>query len=448
MVPLYKRCVHMPDNSVHFYPYGKEKDCVLSIKRRNIMKILTNRIKQLPGINHHYGTIVKNVNLDETSFDTINPDGSLTHRKYDFVFGTDGAFSAVQRSYLQTIDFNFSVEFGEYGYIELDIPVDEQGKNRTHDEVFHFWPRKGVMMAGFPNPEQNHTIGLFMKTKGENSFESFGGDAEKFQSFMHKTFNDTKYLMPNMKEDFLSNPVARIIVIHCFPWNRGNFLLIGDSAHAMTPFYGQGLNSGLEECTVIDKMIEQYNGHFPTIAKKFQEVRKPGADAISELSLKLFDVMREADITEGYLLARTLTTYLTDTYDGMFKTQQELVYLTHTDFAKCASYGKIEEQVLKEVLLGIPDINELVANKRRDPRIEKILAKYVGVYDLPEDKKPNDLQMIIKQKIATDLNQSAKYSMRGIMGASGAPVRSFSNMIRPPTRSFGAQALRYLRFLK
>lgn len=181
MVPLYKRCVHMPDNSIHFYPYGKETDCVLSIKRKNIMNILTKRIKQLPNITHHFNTTVKNVNLEETKFDTVNADGSLTTRKYDFVFGTDGAFSAVQRSFLQTLDFNFSVEFGEYGYIELDIPVDEHGNNRTHDQVFHFWPRKGVMMAGFPNPEQNHTIGLFMKTKGENSFESFGGNAEKFE---------------------------------------------------------------------------------------------------------------------------------------------------------------------------------------------------------------------------------------------------------------------------
>lgn len=124
-----------------------------------------------------------------------------------------------------------------------------------------------------------------------------------------------------MKRDFESNPIARIVIVKCYPWSKGNFLLLGDSAHAMTPFYGQGLNSGLEDCVVLESMIDQYNGHWPTIMKKFQEQRKPNADAISQLSSSLFDVMREADVAEGYLLARSLTTYLTENYQGMFRTQ-------------------------------------------------------------------------------------------------------------------------------
>ena len=137
---------------------------------------------------------------------------------------------------------------------------------------------------------------------------------------MHSVFKDTKELMPTMKRDWEDNHVARIIIIKCFPWTKGNFLLLGDSAHAMTPFYGQGLNSGLEDCVVLEGMIDKYNGHWPTINKKFQEVRKPNADAISELSSSLFNIMREADVAEGYLLARGLTTYLTETYKDMFRT--------------------------------------------------------------------------------------------------------------------------------
>ena len=127
--------------------------------------------------------------------------------------------------------------------------------------------------------------------------------------------------MPNMKEDWKNNPVARIVIVKCYPWNKGGFLLLGDSAHAMTPFYGQGLNSGLEDCVVLESLIDKHQGHWPTINKKFQEMRKPNADAISQLSSSLFNIMREADVAEGYLLARSLTTYLTEAYGDMFRTQ-------------------------------------------------------------------------------------------------------------------------------
>lgn len=175
------------------------------------------------------------------------------------------------------------------------------------------------MLAGLPNIENNFTIGLFMRLRGPNSFEEFK-DADQFEKYMHSIFKNTKYLMPHMKRDFENNPVARIAIIKCYPWSKGNFLLMGDSCHAMTPFYGQGLNSGLEDCVILEDMIDKYNGHWPTIMKKFQEERKPNADAISQLSSSLFDIMREADVAEGYLLARGLTTYLTETYDGMFRT--------------------------------------------------------------------------------------------------------------------------------
>lgn len=137
---------------------------------------------------------------------------------------------------------------------------------------------------------------------------------------MHRVFKNTKELMPNMKEDFMNNPIARIVIIKCFPWSKGGFLLLGDAAHAMTPFYGQGLNSGLEDAVVIENLIDQYNGHWPTINKKFEELRKPNADAISQLSSQLFNIMREADVAEGYLLARSLTSYLTENYNGLFRT--------------------------------------------------------------------------------------------------------------------------------
>lgn len=153
------------------------------------------------------------------------------------MFGTDGAFSAVQKAFLQTIDFNYSIDFGEYGYIELEIPPDEKGQYRHNPNAFHFWPRKQIMLAGLPNIENNFTIGLFMKLRGPNSFSEFK-DSNQFEQYMHKIFKNTKYLMPNMKKDFENNPVARIVIIKCFPWSKGNFLLMGDSAHAMTPFYG------------------------------------------------------------------------------------------------------------------------------------------------------------------------------------------------------------------
>lgn len=156
---------------------------------------------------------------------------------------------------MQTIDFNYSIDFGEYGYIELEIPPNEKGEFRHDPNAFHFWPRKQILLAGLPNIENNFTIGLFMKLRGQNSFEDFK-DADTFEKYMHSVFKNTKELMPTMKRDFEQNPVARIIIVKCFPWTKGGFLLLGDAAHAMTPFYGQGLNSGLEDCVILERLID------------------------------------------------------------------------------------------------------------------------------------------------------------------------------------------------
>lgn len=184
MVPMYKRCVHMPDDTTHYYPYGKEQDGVLSIRRRYIQQILITRIKNLENIKTYFDTSVANVNLKETTFDAILQDGTVEKKQYTQVFGTDGAFSAVQKAFLQTIDFNYSIDFGEYGYLELEIPPDENGGYRHNPNAFHFWPRKQIMLAGLPNIENNFTIGLFMKLRGPNSYEEFK-DANQFEKYMH-----------------------------------------------------------------------------------------------------------------------------------------------------------------------------------------------------------------------------------------------------------------------
>lgn len=259
----------MPDESTHFYPYGRAEDSVMSIRRRYIQEILAKKIKTVGNINAFYNTSVRNVNLKDTTFDVVNADGSIENKKYTQVFGTDGAYSAVQKAYLQTLDFNYSIDFGDYGYMELEIPQADDGGYRHEKEAFHFWPRNTVMMAGLPNIENNFTIGLFMKYTGENSFEYFEGKHDEFEKYIHSVFKNCKYLMPRIKEDHINNPMARIAIIKTYPWKKGNFLLMGDSAHAMTPFYGQGLNSGLEDCTILEDLLIKHNGHWPTITDEF-----------------------------------------------------------------------------------------------------------------------------------------------------------------------------------
>eukprot|EP00347_Sterkiella_histriomuscorum_P014255 403361580 len=218
-----------------------------SINRASIQKILARKVHDYPRISVYYNSHVKNIDLEMGSF--------------------------------QSPDFSYSIHYSGYGYCELQIPAANekdcnqslqgnpsriQSKFRVDENSFLHWPRKGldVHLQGMPNYQGDINIGLFLKLKGENSYEQFKNNYETFEQFMHKHYPDSQYLMPNMKEWHANWSFTRLINMKCWPWAKGRFLLIGDSTHTMNPFVGQGINGGLEECALIEDLIVQYEGNW------------------------------------------------------------------------------------------------------------------------------------------------------------------------------------------
>ena len=256
-IPMHGRLMHNADGSTAYQPYGKEGQFINSVSRGELNCRLMDLAEQ-NGAEIIFNQKCENINWDknETLFeDTTNKQQTTIHSQ--LVFGSDGAYSAARLTHqLQHNRFQYNQYYINYGYKELNIPAGEIGKFLLEKNALHIWPRGNYMMIALPNIDGSFTCTLFFPFEGKPSFESLD-TKEKVTAFFKETFKDAVQLMPTLEEDFFNNPTASLITVKCFPWIRQDkFALIGDAAHAMVPFFGQGMNCGFEDCSVLNSLID------------------------------------------------------------------------------------------------------------------------------------------------------------------------------------------------
>ena len=241
------------------------------------------------------------------------------------------------------------------------------------------------------NRNGSFTCNLFLPLKGPDSFESLSKE-EDFEAFMLKQFPDAAPLMTTMLDTIRHGPRGRLQDIKCYPWVFNRFCLVGDAAHAIFPFYGQGLNAGFEDVsTLIELYREQISSQggdkshidWETITQKYQEARKINTDAISDLSKQNFVELRDKMADQEFLLKKKILGYLADTYDDIFFSQYQMISFSHTPYHEANSFGKVEDELVKEIK-AIPNYMDMVTSKERFSEIESILRKYQGVKTLEQ----------------------------------------------------------------
>lgn len=305
------RMIHNLEGSLSFQPYGKEGQAIYSVSRGGLNLALLDIAAQFSNVEMFFEHRCTEVDLNQPkiSFEDLQT-GEVKTIDAPLIFGADGAYSAVRFALQRTDRFNYKQQYLEHGYKELTIPPANAGGYRMEPNALHIWPRGNFMLIALPNADGSFTCTLFLPFEGEVSFEKIKSD-DDLLGFFQRYFPDTLPLMPNLLHDFRNNPTSSLITVNCSPWQYQNrILLLGDSAHAIVPFYGQGMNAGFEDCTILDAMYDEFGGNWNQIIPEFARRREADGNAIAELALRNFIEMRDLVADPMFLLRKKIAAWL------------------------------------------------------------------------------------------------------------------------------------------
>ncbi len=349
-IPMNKRAIHTADNQMHFQYYGKENEAIYSISRSILNKKMID-LAELAGVNFYFESKVWDVSLSEAKLYVGESEKSeWSEHKYDIIFGADGAFSRVRHKMQRRSLFNYSQKFLDTGYKELTIPANINGTHRLEKNALHIWPRGKFMFIALPNLDGSFTCTLFMPFEGKNSFEELDS-IDKVKAFFKIHFPLVKGEISDLTKDFFNNPTSALVTTKCYPWTYWDKVaLVGDSAHAIVPFYGQGMNAGFEDITVLNKLMEIHIDDWETIFKEYQTQRKPNADAIAELSYRNFVEMSTKTADENFLLRKKIENWFSEKHPDKWMPLYSRVTFSNRPYAEALEIGDFQKLIMDEVM--------------------------------------------------------------------------------------------------
>ncbi|MFN4000292.1 FAD-dependent oxidoreductase [Algoriphagus sp.] len=348
-IPMYGRRVHDEHGGTTFVPYGKADQAIYSISRGNFNQLLVEEAERLgTEINFEHKCLDVNFRTDEVTFDTPAGEMKLSPR---VVIGADGAYSALRMSMQKQIRFNYRQEYISHGYKELTIPATVSGEFAMDPNALHIWPRGKFMLIALPNPDKSFTCTLFLPFEGTKvCFEKIK-DEQDLESVFRAYFDDAYQVMPNLKTEFFKNPTAALVNVECYPWVQGNSLLLGDASHAMVPFYGQGMNCGFEDCSILNGLIEKLGTNaWDLVFEKFQKKRKPDTDAICQLAMENFIEMRDSVSNPKFLIRKKIEAKLHELFPNEWVPLYTMVTFTDMSYAEAYAQGKLQEAIMDKVM--------------------------------------------------------------------------------------------------
>jgi kynurenine 3-monooxygenase len=371
-IPMHGRYIHHIDGSSAFQPYGKTGQYINSVSRGTLnMKLMDLAEKEGIRFHFHHKFNTADWKIKEACFEVIkeNSEPGSVKVNFDILFGADGAFSATRLQHqLQYDRFDYQQYYIDCGYKELTIPAKD-GDFAMEVNALHIWPRKDYMLIALPNLDKTFTCTLFFPFEGETSFSKLDTE-QKVEEFFRQTFPDAVPLIPELASQFFNNPTSSLVTVKCFPWIRGDhFALIGDAAHAIVPFFGQGMNCGFEDCRILDELIEKFQEDWDLILPAFQELRKPDADAIADLAVNNFTEMRDKTADPGFLLQKKIEARLHEKYpEQWIPAYSQVTFSPHIRYSEALERGQKQERIMEEIM-QLPGIE----TRWNSDEVEKII---------------------------------------------------------------------------
>lgn len=346
-IPMHGRYLHNADGSNAFQPYGQKGQFINSVSRGELNKKLMS-LAESAGAKIHFNKKIESINWKNNEL--IFSDS--TSHSCDVIFGADGAYSATRLQHmLHHNKFQYNQYYIDYGYKELSIPAGPGNSFLIEKNALHIWPRGNYMMIALPNIDGSFTCTLFFPFEGNPSFDSLNTN-ESVIAFFKEHFSDAFELMPTLTEDFNTNPISSLVTVKCYPWIRENkFALIGDAAHAMVPFFGQGMNCGFEDCSVLNELIETFNGDWKEILPAYQHLRKPDGDAICDMALTNFIEMRDRVADPKFLLQKKIEAEFTKRHPDKWRPAYSLVtFSPEVRYSDALKQGTHQEEIMKKIM--------------------------------------------------------------------------------------------------
>jgi kynurenine 3-monooxygenase len=372
-IPMYQRIMHDVKGNLTSQPYGKEGQAIYSVSRGGLNMKLMDLAEANPNVELHFNHQVTSLDLRTNNIEFHNPETnenkSITAER---IFGADGAYSMVRLALQKTDRFEYSQTYLEYGYKELTIEAGEGGTWLLEKNALHIWPRGQYMMIALPNLDGSFTCTLFFPYQGEHSFSALQTEAD-VTSFFAEVFPDALPLMPDLTKDFFENPTGSLVTVKCFPWrHEDKVVLIGDAAHAIVPFYGQGMNAGFEDCTIMNQLMNAHGEDWETIFREFETERKPNTDAIADLAVLNFEEMRDRVADPRFLLQKKIEAKINARYPEQWIPLYTMVtFSPDLPYAKALKDGRKQEKIMQKVMKHIeteadfdkPEVQEIIKEK-------------------------------------------------------------------------------------
>lgn len=373
-IPMYGRFIHHKDKTTAYQPYGKDQQAIYSVSRAEINMRLMD-LAEKENVKIHFDKRCTQIDRQklESQFEDNNTKKIETITS-GLVFGADGAFAASRLNMQLTSDrFEYKQHYIECGYKELNIPPGPNGEFLLEKNALHIWPRGSFMMIALPNLEGNFTCTLFFPFEGEKSFEKLK-TKEQITQFFNEEFPDAVPLMPTLIEDFMANPVSSLVTVKCFPWTFDNKIaLIGDAAHAIVPFYGQGMNCGFEDCVVLNELIDKHKEDWNKIMPEYQNLRKPDGDAIADLAVANFIEMRDKTGDPKFLLQKKIEAKFSEKHpDKWIPLYSMVTYSPHIRYSFAKDEGA-KQQAIMDKVMEMPGIGE----KWDSEEVERKILSYL-----------------------------------------------------------------------
>lgn len=353
-IPMAQRAIHLVDK-MNTQQYGQVGETIDSISRGMLNRKMIDLAEQA-GVIFHFEQKVWDVTLADATLHIGETErGEWSEHKFDVVFGADGAFSRIRHRMQRQSMFNYSQSFLNTGYKELNIPANVDGSHKLDKNSFHIWPRGEYMLIALPNLDGSFTCTLFMPFEGDNSFANLT-TVEAVEEFFRKNLPDTVDVIPNLVHDFFNNPTSTLVTMQCFPWTyKDKVALIGDACHAIVPFYGQGMNAGFEDITVLNELMTEFGDDWLTIFSEYQTKRKPNADAIAELSYRNFREMSSKTADTEFLLQKKIEKHFSDKYPEKWEPLYSRVTFSHRPYVEALAIGDRQKEIMEKIM-KIPNI--------------------------------------------------------------------------------------------
>lgn len=351
LIPMAGRMLHDESGATQLVPYGnKPHEVIHSVSRGGLNAILMDAAEATGNVEIQFGRPCLSADLEARELAVGSPDGGRSRHRFEVLIGTDGSASAVREGILAHAGGEFHPEPLGHSYKELTLPPADGGGFRMAKNALHIWPRGDFMLIALPNPGGSFTVTLFLPNEGDESFAALT-DRSAVRALFQKYFRDAIPFMPDFDDQFFENPTGHLETVRCWPWSHGETLILGDAAHAVVPFHGQGMNCAFEDCSDLAACLSEATGWGEAFARVAAK-RKPNADAIADMAIENYVEMRATVRDPLFQLHKEIGFALEERHPDRFVPRYSMVMFHTLPYAEAKRRGIVQKEILNELTRG------------------------------------------------------------------------------------------------